>query len=114
MDRAFYSASLSKAKCFEFKPVASVICARRAGTTATYDQINKYFGISQMPIISTRYWNMAFGKNGEEVQQDKEGMQALRMLGNNMAYFLKCIEAGKEKGLEKPKQEQVTFTNFIR
>ena len=115
MDRVFYSASCSGNKeIFAFKPVSSVICARRAGATATYDQINKYFGISQMPIISTRYWNMAFGKNGEEVKKDEEGMQALRMLGKNMSYYLKCIEAGNEKGIKKPEQEVVKFTNFIR
>ena len=115
MDRAFYSASCSGHKdIYEFKPVASVICARRAGTTATYDQINKYFGISQMPIISTRYWNMAFGRKAEDVTKDEEGIQTLRILGKNMAYFLKCIEAGKEKGITKPEQEKVTFTNFIR
>jgi len=115
MDRVFYSASCSEHKdYFEFKPVASVICARRAGTTATYDQINKYFGITQMPIISTRYWNMAFGRNSEDVKKDTEGMQSLRILGKNMAYFLKCIEAGKEKGIDKPVQEKITFTNFIR
>lgn len=114
MDRAFYSASCGNNPCLKFKPVASVICARRAGTTATYDQINKYFGITQMPIISTRYWNMAFGRKAEDVTQDAEGMQALRILGNNMAYYLKCIEAGKEKGITPPEQEKVTLTNFIR
>ena len=114
MDRAFYSAGCAKNPCFKFKPAASVICARRAGTTATYDQINKYFGITQMPIISTRYWNMAFGRKAEDVTQDAEGMQALRILGNNMAYYLKCIEAGREKGITPPEQEKVTLTNFIR
>ena len=115
MDRAFYSASCSGHKdYFEFKPVASVICARRAGTTATYDQINKYFGISQMPIISTRYWNMAFGKNADDVKSDEEGLQSLRILGKNMSYFLKCLEAGKEKGISRPKQEIIMYTNFIR
>ena len=114
MDRAFYSAGCGKNPCFKFKPVASVICARRAGTTATYDQINKYFGITQMPIISTRYWNMAFGRTADDVKQDAEGLQALRILARNMAYYLKCIEAGKEKGINPPEQEKVTFTNFIR
>ncbi len=116
MDRAFYSASQAgKGSYFQFKPAATVISARRAGTTATYDQLNKYFGITQMPIISSRYWNMVHGGNPEEVKKDKEGMQIMRMLGRNMAYYLKCIEAGKEKGINLPKQEEkINFTNFIR
>lgn len=114
MDRVFYSTASAKNDCFKFKPVASVICARRAGTTATYDQINKYFGITQMPIISTRYWNMAFGRKAEDVSKDEEGMQALRILARNMAYFLKCIEAGRKKGITPPEQEKPTITNFIR
>lgn len=114
MDRVFYSTACAKNNCFKFKPVASVVCARRAGTTATYDQINKYFGITQMPIISTRYWNMAFGRKAEDVVQDEEGMQTLRILARNMAYYLKCIEAGKEKGIVPPQEEKVAFTNFIR
>lgn len=112
MDRAFYSGS-SKG-VFKHKPAASVISARRAGTTATYDQINKYFGITEMPIISSRYWNMVHGSKSEDVLKDEEGMQAMRILARNMAYFLKCIEVGKEKGITQPKQEQIIFTNFIR
>ena len=115
MDRLFYSTSCSgKSNYFCFKPTATVISARRAGTTATYDQLNKYFGISQMPIISSRYWNMVHGSTKEEVQKDDEGMQIMRILGRNMAYYLKCIEAGKEKGISIPTQEKINFTNFIR
>ena len=115
MDRAFYSASCSgHGDYFKFKPAATVISARRAGTTATYDQLNKYFGINQMPIISSRYWNMVHGAKPEDVLKDEEGMQIMRFLGRNMAYFLKCIEAGKEKYIELPKQEDINFTNFIR
>ena len=115
MDRVFYSASSSgRSDIFLFKPAATVISARRAGTTATYDQLNKYFGITQMPIISSRYWNMVHGGTPEEVKQDEEGMQIMRILGRNMAYYLKCIEAGKEKGIKQPEQEKVNFTNFIR
>ena len=115
MDRVFYSASLSgHADYFMYKPAASVISARRAGTTATYDQINKYFGISQMPIISTRYWNMVHGTNPDEVKQDLEGMQAMRILGRNMAYYLKCIAAGKKADVKLPEQEKTIFTNFIK
>lgn len=116
MDRAFYSAfQAGKGAHFLFKPASTVISARRAGTTATYDQLNKYFGITQMPIISSRYWNMVHGAKPEDVRKDEEGMQIMRILGRNMAYYLKCIEAGKEKGIELPKQEEkINFTNFIR
>lgn len=115
MDRAFYSASQAgKGDRFIYKPVATVISARRAGTTATYDQLNKYFGITQMPIISSRYWNMVHGTTPEEVKKDEEGMQIMRILARNMAYYLKCIQAGKEKGIELPKKENISFTNFIK
>lgn len=115
MDRVFYSASAGKHKdSFMYKPASSVIVARRAGTTATYDQINKYFGITQMPIISSRYWNMVHGASPEDVKKDEEGMQTMRILARNMAYYLKCIEAGREKGIERPKMEKVIFTNFIK
>lgn len=110
MDRLFYSAG----KNLAFKPAATIVSARRAGTTATYDQLNKYYGITQMPIISSRYWNMVHGSTPDDVRKDKEGMQIMRILGRNMAYYLKCIEAGKEKGIELPKKEDITFTNFIR
>ena len=88
--------------------------ARRAGTTATFDQINKYFTMTQMPVISSRYWNMVHGATPDDVRKDEEGMQIMRILGKNMAYYLKCIEAGKEKGITPPASEQITFTNFIR
>ncbi len=115
MDRLFYSCFCGeKGDYFTYKPAAIVSSARRAGTTATYDQLNKYFGICQMPIISSRYWNMVHGATPEDVRKDEEGMQIMRILGRNMAYYLKCIEAGKEKGIELPKQEQINFTNFIR
>ena len=115
MDRVFYSASQAgKADRFLFKPASTVISARRAGTTATYDQLNKYFGINQMPIISSRYWNMVHGATPDDVRKDEEGMQIMRILGRNMAYYLKCIEAGKEKGIKQPEQEKTNFTNFIR
>ena len=107
-------AKAGKVNVFQYKPAATVISARRAGTTATYDQLNKYFGITQMPIISSRYWNMVHGATPEDVIKDEEGMQVMRILGRNMAYYLKCIEVGKEKGIELPKQEETTFTNFIR
>lgn len=114
MDRVFYSPfQAGKGNIFLYKPVASVISARRAGTTATYDGLNKYYGITQMPIISSRYWNMVHGQTPDDVRKDEEGMQIMRILGRNMAYFLKCVEAGKKAGISMPKQEQITFTNFI-
>ena len=91
MDRAFYSAGLGKqTEAFMFKPAASVIVARRGGTTATYDQINKYFGITQMPIISTRYWNMVHGAKPEDVVKDEEGMQSVKILAKNISDNCKC------------------------
>ena len=115
MDRAFYSAGCSKqSDIFRYKPASAVVSARRAGTTATYDQINKYFGITEMPIISSRYWNMVHGSTPEDVLQDEEGMQTMRILGRNMAYYLKCIEAGKKAGIELPKREKTILTNFIK
>lgn len=114
MDRLFYSEFCGNGgTAFQFKPAATVTSARRAGTTATFDQMNKYYTISQMPIVSSRYWNMVHGNTPEEVKQDKEGMQVMRFLGRNMAYYLKCIEAGKKAGVNPPEQEPVHFTNFI-
>jgi len=113
MDRVFYSGSRSDDVVFSHKPVSCVVSARRAGTTATYDQMNKYFGISQMPIISSRYWNMVHGNTPEEVLQDEEGISTMRQLGYNMAFFLKCLENGKKNGL-KVKEEPKARTNFIR
>ncbi len=111
MDRLFYSAS---SDIFRLKPAATIVSARRAGTTATMDQLNKYFSINQMPIISSRYWNMVHGNNPEEVKQDEEGMQIMRILGRNMAYHLKCQEAGKKAGINMPEKEKTKLTNFIR
>ncbi len=114
MDRAFFSASMSRRANFRHKPASAIVSARRAGTTATLDQLNKYFQISEMPVISGRYWNMVHGANPDEVKQDKEGMQNMRILAKNMAYFLKCKEAASQAGIVPPTAEPVEFTNFIR
>ncbi|WP_024345886.1 flavodoxin family protein [Lacrimispora indolis] len=114
MDRVFYADLLGGGSRFTLKPAAAVVSARRAGTTATWDQINKYFALMQMPIVSSRYWNIVHGAKPEEVRQDLEGMQTMRFLARNMAYFLKCMEAGKKLSVTQPEQEPVTFTNFIR
>ena len=114
LDRAFDSNSHGDgAQAFKNKPGAVVCSARRGGTTATYDQLIKYLGISQMPIVSSYYWNMVHGNTPEEVMQDEEGLSTMRQLGHNMAYLLKCIEVGKKDGVtleEEPKAR----TNFIR
>lgn len=109
LDRVFFGKS-----CFANKPAAAIAVARRAGTTATVDAINKYFTINNMPVVSTQYWNMAFGSNAEQVEQDIEGMQTMRILGENMAWLLKCIECGKANGINPPEQEKHVKTNFIR
>lgn len=114
MDRVFYADRLGVGNRFTLKPAAAVVSARRAGTTATWDQINKYFALVQMPIVSSRYWNIVHGTKPEEVKQDLEGMQTMRFLARNMAYILKCLEAGKKLGITQPAQEPVTFTNFIQ
>lgn len=97
-----------------YKPAAAVASARRAGTTATLDVLNKYFTYHQMPVVSSSYWNMVHGNTPEEVRKDAEGLQIMRTLGNNMAWILKCLEAGKNTGVEMPKREEQLRTNFIR
>ena len=114
MDRVFYADLNGGGNRFLLKPAAAVISARRAGTTATWDQLNKYFGLMQMPIVTSRYWNMVHGTKPEEVKKDLEGVQVMRVLGKNMAFFLKCKEAGLKAGVALPEQEAFTFTNFIR
>jgi multimeric flavodoxin WrbA len=110
LDRAFYG----KSSIYRGKPGAVVVSCRRGGASAAFDQLNKYFTISSMPIVSSSYWNQVHGTNSEEVQQDAEGMQTMRNLGSNMAWLLKCIEAGKQNGLDFPEQEAGSRTNFIR
>ena len=110
LDRVHYS----NGSLFVNKPGTAVVSCRRGGATATFDQINKYFTISGMPIVSSQYWNMVHGNTPEEVIQDQEGMQTMRTLGRNMAWLLKCIEAGKKAGIEYPEREQIIRTNFIR
>lgn len=109
LDRVFYAKS-----SFANKPAAAIAVARRAGTTTTVDEINKYFMISNMPVVSSQYWNMVFGSNGEQAETDEEGMQTMRTLGLNMAWLLKCIEAGKKSGIEYPNREIGKRTSFIR
>lgn len=110
LDRAFYAGS----KAFAFKPGAAIASARRAGTTASIDVLNKYFTINQMPVVSSTYWNMVHGNCAEEVKQDLEGLQTMENIGKNMAWLLKCREAGKNQGIGLPSTEKKVATNFIR
>jgi multimeric flavodoxin WrbA len=114
MDRVFFTVLMSGLQTFYLKPAAAVVSARRAGTTATFDQLNKYFSVSQMPIVSSSYWNMVHGFTPEDVRQDLEGLQAMRTLGRNMAWLLKCKEAGIKAGIPLPEREKAIRTNFIR
>lgn len=109
MDRAFYSGGRN----FAYKPAAAVVSCRRAGTSTTFDVINKYFTINNMPVVGSNYWNEIHGNTAEEAAQDEEGLQTMRVLGNNMAWLLKCIELGKLEGLEPVKEKKVMM-NFIR
>ena len=111
LDRVFYAGDR---RLFAGKPAAAVVSARRAGTTASLDQLNKYFMISGMPVVSSSYWNMIHGNSPAEAAQDAEGLQIMRNLGRNMAWLLRCIEAGREKGTAFPEQENAVRTNFIR
>ena len=111
MDRLFYS---SGKDTMRLKPAAAVASARRAGTTATLDIINKYFTISEMPVVSSRYWNMVHGSTPDDVLKDEEGLATMRVLGRNMAYLLKALEAAKVAGIALPEQEPPVRTNFIR
>lgn len=110
LDRLFYAGSHSMAG----KLGASVVSCRRGGATAAFDRLNKYFTISNMPIVSSQYWNQVHGNTPEEVRQDAEGLQTMRTLGENMAWLLKCIEAGKRFGVSAPQYEPPAVTNFIR
>jgi multimeric flavodoxin WrbA len=109
LDRFFYAGD-----GLSYKPGAAIVSCRRGGATAAFDQLNKYFTIRSMPIVSSQYWNMVHGNTPEEVKQDLEGMQIMRTLGKNMAWLLKCIQAGKKAGIALPEQEPKVATNFIR
>ena len=112
--RAFYSSASSRIyKPFQFKPAAAIASARRAGTTASIDVINKYFSIAMMPIISSTYWNMVHGLTPEDVMQDKEGLQTMRNIGKNMAWMLQCIACAKQHNIPQPQPDVADSTNFI-
>ena len=109
LDRLFYSTPFDKT----MKVGASVVVARRGGCTATFDELNKYFTISGMPVASSRYWNLIHGTAQGEAAEDGEGLQTMRVLARNMSFLMKSIALGKEKyGL--PKTEEPVWTNFVR
>lgn len=110
LDRMFYAGSAK----FAHKPAAAFASARRAGTTATLDVINKYFTISQMPVVSSSYWNMVYGACQADAEQDAEGLQTARNLARNMAWLMECIAAGRAAGIAAPQNERDKVTNFIK
>ena len=109
LDRLFYSGGGRMAG----KLGASVVSCRRDGASAAFDRLNKYFTISSMPVVSSQYWNQVHGFTPEDVRKDGEGLQTMRTLGENMAWLLKCIEAGREKGISLPEYEERIATHFI-
>lgn len=111
LDRLFFAGSGR----MQYKPGAAVVSCRRAGSTAALDQLNKYFTINNMPLVSSQYWNMVHGHTPDDVRQDLEGMQIMRTLGRNMAWLIKCIAAGRDSGFGIPSAEETrAVTNFIR
>ena len=110
LDRVFYAGK----SAFIHKPAAAIASARRAGTTATLDVLQKYFTISQMPVVTSTYWTMVHGKQPEDVLKDEEWLQTMRNLASNMVWMLRCIEAGKAAGIQPPQEEFGARTNFIR
>lgn len=110
MDRVFYG----RRNLFKNKLGACIVSCRRGGATSTFDQINKYFAMNNMPIVTSQYWNMVHGSKPEDVFKDEEGMQTMRTLANNMAWLLKCMDAGKKAGIKEPENEKIILTNFIK
>lgn len=110
LDRVFYAGS----RVFKHKPAFAIASARRAGTTASIDVLNKYFMFAQMPVVSSSYWNMVHGNIPEQVEQDLEGLQTMRNAARNLVWLMKCIELGKVNNVEPPKNESGVRTSFIR
>ncbi|MBQ2477613.1 MAG: flavodoxin family protein [Desulfovibrio sp.] len=103
-----------KAAPYAGKPAACVVSCRRGGATAAFERLNQFFGMLNMPIVTSQYWNMVHGNTPDQVLQDMEGLQTMRTLAKNMAWLIKCIEAGRKAGIAKPDYEPWTPTNFIR
>lgn len=109
LDRLFMSSDIK----MEGKLAASVVCCRRGGASSTFERLNKYYELSNMHTVGSQYWNSVHGFTPEDVMQDKEGLQTMRTLGQNMAYLLKCLDNAKKNGIEKPVYEERIMTNFI-
>ena len=114
MHRVFFAALVHGSDTFYLKPAAAVVATRRAGATSALDQLNKYFTIAEMMTIGSKYWNMVFGMVADDVKHDLEGLQTMRVLGRNMAWFLRCKAAAEKAGVALPKREKRISTNFIR
>lgn len=110
LDRLFFSSGGK----LEGKPAACVVSCRRGGASSAFDRLNKYFTINNMPVVSSQYWNQVHGFTPDDVRKDLEGMQTMRTLGENMSWLLRCIEAGKNSGINYPVHEEIISTNFIR
>ncbi|MCI2068014.1 MAG: flavodoxin family protein [Bacilli bacterium] len=110
MDRVFFAGS----RFLRYKPAAGVVSCRRGGASLTFDELNMYFSINMMPIVSSQYWNMVHGFTPSDVEKDEEGLQTMRVLARNMAWLLSSLQAGKEKGVKMPQEEKHISTNFIK
>ena len=110
MHRLFYSAGGKLVN----KPGCAIVSCRRGGASAAFDQLNKYFTINNMPMVTSQYWNQVHGNSPEEVLQDVEGVQTMRSLAKNLAWLMKCIKAGDEAGVSRPQYDAKVRTNFIR
>lgn len=113
MDRVFFIDEFN-GEHFAGKPAAAIATCRRSGGTATLDQLNKYMADCNMPIVPSQYWNVVHGNTPEEIRNDEEGLQTMRVLARNMAWLLKCIQAGRKGGITFPEHGPHTMTNFIR
>ena len=115
LDRLFFSTMRANGyAAFRHKPVAAIAVARRAGTSASFDVMNKYAGISQMITVGSTYWNEFHALTKDDVPQDGEGVQTLQNLARNMVYVMQCLKAGRDAGIEPPVADQSVFTNFVR
>ena len=110
LDRMFFSGGDK----WSGKPGACVVSCRRGGASAAFDRLNKYFTINNMPVVSSQYWNQVHGFTPDDVRKDLEGLQTMRTLGENMAFLLKCLEAGRRAGVPEPEREEPVYTHFIR
>lgn len=107
-DRLFFTCASKMAG----KLAAAVVSCRRGGASASFDRLNKYFTISKMQVVGSQYWNSVHGFTPDDVKKDKEGLQTMRTLGQNMAWLLKCIDLGRKNGITRPEYEPIQFTSF--